>query len=720
MERAPSDESLSETLKTLIISRKGPVSVSQLQQEIEKFDGNKIPELKLKSLLRYNSTFHCIKPTNGQEELFDVRYDVRARMKLNKKRNVPAAIVKNLTPPRNRYTVTVNNNNNNNGNHRNLNIHANGDGPPAAPVVDLRQRIIRNNNQQYQHVQPLKLTMPLSERLKKKGELSPQDIIAANVVKVPESWDTSAGSYFDKLIKYCQLQKIPPPELKLRKNPLVANSYRCEVTIKDKIYASYNESFPSETEAQEACCKVAVKELQEEEKLSKNPLDFSNEFEIVKKVWQMIRSSVGGVFIKSVPERYIATYSLSLPENWHQLAKQSEGKLFTFEVNSFNEPIMFAIGELNSLADRPPTTPTTPEVPTQLIPELQFPWKEKLWNVFITSAFSTNDICGRLIGDTYSGALDRLLNEMEIIMMTDKKEPAEVKRNQIYLTSIAECWHRIRVVEIGEKQANCICIDNGDYEWIPLNEIYVCKPEFLTIAPQAFKLSLFGLEDFENDPNMAQQPFFEPLSLKSLVGEVMIDQKEWQQNKTQAIKMILYDTSTDDDVNLNESLISTILRSIPAPVLSIKDSNQVIVTSIGDEAIHCQLVKSASYIQQLINAVAKTDLAKHRGFYVDKSDKKQIYLVYDAKLKNWYRARLERLMDGDMALMSYVDLGAKATVAAKDIYRLDKLSFVLFFYPPQVIKFGLFNVQLTDEVKKKLMALLPSGRQALVSLLLSH
>ena len=712
MERAPSDEALTETLKTLIISRKCPMTAAQLKHDYEELEGKKIPELKLQSLMKYNSVFHVIKAVNA-EERFDVRFDARARMtnrqKPPQKKFNPALLqrsLKNPTVPRNRYTITINNNNNNNNNNQKNFNGTNGD--MQQPLCDLRQKLNR--------APPLapmpKLTMPLSERLKKRGELSPQDIQAANAVKMPDTWHTASGS-FEKLLKYCQIQKLDPPELKFLNSPLSSKgSFKCQVTINGKVYMAYQDVFQSKLEAQDACCKVAVQELKREEELLQNPMDGSCDTDMVKKIWLMICNSIGGVFIKHVATLYIDTYKMSLPENWHQMVKDQEGVMFNFETNAFNEPIIFATGDTEAMINRPTVVATASN---QQIAELAFPWDVELWNVFVTSAFSTNDICGRLIGKNYSDALDKLLIEVEITMMSHKERPAEVKLHHIYLTSISECYHRIKVVEISDQQANCICIDNGDYEWIPLEDIYVCKPEFLTIAPQAFKLSLFGLEDFENDPNVTQQPLFEPLVYKSLVGEVMIDKNVWSRNKTKPVKMILYDTSTDEDVNLNENMMSSILKSIPTPALHQKDNNQVIISHIGEDAVYCQLVKSSVYIQQLINNVPKNDLKKHRGMYVDKADKKKIYLVFDGKSKNWLRARLERLMDGDAHMMYFVDHGYKAMVKGSDIYRLDKMSVVLFCYPPQVLKFNLFNVQLTNDVKKRLLALLPSGRQALVS-----
>ncbi|KAG5673479.1 hypothetical protein PVAND_003523 [Polypedilum vanderplanki] len=691
MDRVPSDETLTESIKSLIISRNTPVTIAQLQRDYEELEGRKIPELKLQQLLKYNKTFHYLKPQNGQEEKFDVRYGARMnRVKPQRKFSQPPVVaagraLKNPIIQRNRFPMTsaVNNLNINNNNIYQKNFNGN--------------------------VKPIqKLTTPLSERLKRKGELSPEDIEVANNLNIPDTWFISPGNSFDKLTKYCQMKNIDLPEVKFLNNPLTKGSFKCQVTVNGKTYASYNDFFSTKSEAQEASCIVAINELKREEELSKNPLDSSNSVDIAQRIWQMIRNSIGGVFFKHIANLYIENYKLSLPENWSQhVVKPFDGQLFKLEINAFNEEILFAIGDGIVKEEHRISTFTEP---TQNIPELEFPWKDKLWNVFVTNAFSPTDISARLIGSDYSDALDKLLNDIEIIMMSKKEKPTEIKVNYVYLTSIAECWHRIRVVEINDKEVNVICIDNGDYEWISIDDIYVCKQEFLTIAPQAFKVSLFGLEEFESGLNLTQ--LFEPLNYKSLVAEIMMTKEAYDTNKSK-IKMILYDTSTDEDINLNESLMNSILQSVTTPTLSQKDSNQIIITNIGEDGIFCQLSNSSAHIQQLINNISKEELAQYRGLYADKSDKKKVYLIYDGRLKNWFRARIEKLMDSDSHLMYTIDHGYKTLVNVQDIYRLDKVSYVLSLYPSQVLKFGLFNVPFTEENRKRLLGLLPIGRSAL-------
>lgn len=409
MEQHPTDEALIESLKSLIISRKRPVTVAQLKQDYELLEGRKIPEMKLELLLKFNKTFHFVKPREiGGKEMYDVRFDARtvaanavvARQKPPQKVRFNPTVMtrplRNLAVPRNRIIPMHPNNNNNNNNHmmmNNNNVHKNGNG--------YQQTVIQ--------MKPLpKLTMPLSERLKRNGELSPEDIKAANNLFMPDSWYLVAGSNYDKLFKYCQSKAVDAPELSFFNNPFAKNSFACQVTVNGKTYSSYNEFFSTKEQAREAACKVSVQELKREEELSRNPFDASNDFDIAQKIWLMIRNSPGGAFFSKITDLYMDAYKLSLPENWNQVVKQFEGQLFEFETLAFKDEIIFAIGD--GTIERP----LTPVDPAQNIPELEFPWKDKFWNVYVTSAFNPSDMCARLIGKDYSDALDRLLNEIEV------------------------------------------------------------------------------------------------------------------------------------------------------------------------------------------------------------------------------------------------------------------------------------------------------------------
>lgn len=316
--------------------------------------------------------------------------------------------------------------------------------------------------------------------------------------------------------------------------------------------------------------------------------------------------------------------------------------------------------------------------------------------------------------------LDNLCTDIEVKMLSGKTL-ATVNTSNIFLCSIAECWHRIRVLEISDEDAYCMCIDNGDFEWLQLDEIFVCDDEFLRLPAQAFQISMYGLEDFAKNPN--SKAHIDQLVQRSFIGETISRDDEQRNGGEAPIKMVLYDTSGDEDVNLNQTILGKIISSTPQPKLKPNEVNSVMITHI-DDYIHCQLVESSSdsqntssgYIQQLINNLVKSDFSKddYRGLYADKKDAKGLYLVYDEPRKIWCRAQRVQSNANGSCLMHLVDLGSHEDIELKNIYRLDKISTALFLYPAQSLKFALANVKMTEDVRKKLRAYLPENKEALV------
>lgn len=403
-----------------------------------------------------------------------------------------------------------------------------------------------------------------------------------------------------------------------------------------------------------------------------------------------------------------------MPQDWYEMIYDQIGKIF--EVTSEeNESQCIILAITSSTPIEPPSSPNSfSDKP--MIPLLKYPFGDTHWNLFVMNPLSTNQVFARLIGTSFSDQLDVLLTEIEMkFHATTPARPININTSTIYLCSIADCWHRIRVIHTEHDQAYCFCIDNGEFEWISIQEIFVCDNEFLKLAAQAFEISMFGLEDFEQNPD-SRQILDQNISYKSLIGEIITTKAEHEKNPEGSLKVILFDTSGEDDVNLNETIVHKILSSTPLPVLSLHQQNHVVVTHVGDY-IYCQIKQSFSYIEQLIHNLMKSkfDKKEHQGLYNDKSDTKKLYLVFDPKRKKWYRARLVAGR-ADTCKMNYVDFGLTDDVDKVNIYRLDKISIALSLYPAQSIKVCLAGVKMTEDVRKQLRALLPGNKEAFVSI----
>lgn len=154
------------------------------------------------------------------------------------------------------------------------------------------------------------------------------------------------------------------------------------------------------------------------------------------------------------------------------------------------------------------------------------PWQEEYWNLYITNPISTTQIWARIIGQDYSDKMDSSLNDIEMEMLTEKQKATTIQASHIYLIALSECWHRVRVDQINEKECLCFFIDTGEEEWHPFDELHVCAKRFLKVPPQAVICSLFGLEDFDENPNA--KPQLELLMGKTLIAKIISKKDEYE------------------------------------------------------------------------------------------------------------------------------------------------------------------------------------------------
>lgn len=317
--------------------------------------------------------------------------------------------------------------------------------------------------------------------------------------------------------------------------------------------------------------------------------------------------------------------------------------------------------------------------------------------------------------------MDSLLTDIELDLFQNRKIAETLKIDSIYLVLIAECYHRIRIekIDLNENQAFCFYIDIGDQEWFSCNEIYECDKKFIDFPAQAICFSLFGLEDFAENPN-AKQHVDEYLAGKSLIAEILTNELEYTKQMESndldpKIQIILYDTSSDDDIQLNPLILEKICEKTVAPQLERLKLNSVIISYINDSGdIYCQLTNSKSslhYINKLIHQLTEggstLDFNQYRYVQSDVQNPIQnLYLIYDNDNDKWYRAAIlptksvqntKTIATKTYESMKCVDYGMIKCVAHENIYRLDLLSAALSKYPAQAILVRLNDVQNYNE-----------------------
>lgn len=279
---------------------------------------------------------------------------------------------------------------------------------------------------------------------------------------------------------------------------------------------------------------------------------------------------------------------------------------------------------------------------------------------------------------------------------------------------------RVRIVRNAsdENRSLCFCIDYGYEEWIAMDDIFVCKPEFIKLPAQAFCMSMFGLEDFADFADATNHLDTLLVGARALVAEVLSDQNVYVE--TERVSVGLYDMHAADDVILNDVIRTKICESFEPPALQVDSLTNVVILHVDDEgAVFCQPRTSfdgLQYVMKLINLITTFEFNRdaHRISCVEdligNSKHKPVYLVQDTENSKWYRATvLQR--DGSVYRMFYVDFGMTRLVNAANIFRLNSLSSALNFYPYQAIKChlqGLCDLQMVANLRGYLNANKPA------------
>lgn len=306
--------------------------------------------------------------------------------------------------------------------------------------------------------------------------------------------------------------------------------------------------------------------------------------------------------------------------------------------------------------------------------------------------------------------MDLIITDIEMSLLTNKQLATTISIGKYYLVSISECWYRVRIEKTNgtNNSALCFFIDVGDREWFSYDNIYHCDDKFLKFPAQAVCFSLVGLEDFGENPDVKQH-LDEHLAGKILIGEILTKSEEYiAQEKSKEleakIQIVLYDTSSDDDVQLNSLILENICESSTPPKLERIKCNEVYISYISDNGdTYCHLKKSRSglhYISKLIHQLTESglDYEQYRLSATSTSPSsttKNLYLIHDKDDNKWYRASIlsptdhhhkDTVNDGmKTKLCKCVDYGMIKCVESNNIYRLDLLSTALNKYPPQAI-----------------------------------
>jgi len=363
----------------------------------------------------------------------------------------------------------------------------------------------------------------------------------------------------------------------------VGNKFTAKVRVKSEEFKTSPQSFGSEDEAIEAVSKICTNRMniQKDGSVMKESKD---KVMMVYRVEQILKGKEGGVWSTMVEKQYEKQHKEQLPSLWWEkvnvvrVEPLSAGSkiMIVYPVEdpeqnqndqkdtngiSCSDSSEMMIGYDNDTI----SFPTSQNQPSHgieanlgegeykflhVLPDLSPPDNDS-WFVYVTVVASTDEIYVKFIGDDYSERFDEVSEAMDNLYGSVKHPGVkEVILDQIYAAKADDGWHRVQVTDVNQlDKISCWFLDCGDEDVIDKKDLRELDEKFLSLPAQAFPISLHGVKK-----SMENVALIEKLN-KELVEKSFIAKVEFAEDDEKCPKVILFDTSKDEEgVNMNQKI----------------------------------------------------------------------------------------------------------------------------------------------------------------------
>ncbi|KAK7489405.1 hypothetical protein BaRGS_00019349 [Batillaria attramentaria] len=178
-------------------------------------------------------------------------------------------------------------------------------------------------------------------------------------------------------------------------------------------------------------------------------------------------------------------------------------------------------------------------------PDLELPESEY---IEVVVAYMDLHICIiRLVGPNFSEKLEEFEDSLQTLYAAAESsgKPKNLSLDSVCIASVDHLYHRVRIVKLEENEAQCLFVDHGYTEKVPLSQLQPLDPEVnKTVSYQAIPCLLAGLENFMKLPT-TMQDLITMSQNKICMAE--IDCRD-------PLTVMLYDTNGEEDININKEI----------------------------------------------------------------------------------------------------------------------------------------------------------------------
>uniref|UniRef100_A0A671UV80 Tudor domain containing 7 b n=1 Tax=Sparus aurata TaxID=8175 RepID=A0A671UV80_SPAAU len=318
------------------------------------------------------------------------------------------------------------------------------------------------------------------------------------------------------------------------------------------------------------------------------------------------------------------------------------------------------------------------------VPSLQIP-KEEYPSVLVVEATNTNGVILRYIGEGYSQAQESMEDEMREFYGLNQSSPSPLSSpssGQLVAVRAEEEEEilRAQVCDVMADKVKVYYVDHGFSEVISKTKVFELHEKFFQLPFQATKCKLAGLEPFCQEPAVLKK--FETMaSGRILLAEIL--------ERGQTPLVVLYDTSQDDDVNINAACMKALQDKTLASPLQVNSAymNVTVSSVCSDGTIYCQLPSRGlaklneilENIETYFHSQVTSEFLVSRPFCG-----KGCLARYKGK---WSRVEITNLHGSRVLDILFIDVGVQASV---EVFELREIPppFLrdLMAIPPQAVK----------------------------------
>uniref|UniRef100_A0A8D0GS14 Tudor domain-containing protein 7 n=1 Tax=Sphenodon punctatus TaxID=8508 RepID=A0A8D0GS14_SPHPU len=234
-------------------------------------------------------------------------------------------------------------------------------------------------------------------------------------------------------------------------------------------------------------------------------------------------------------------------------------------------------------------------VPPLIIPAETTP------SVLVVELNNTNEVVFRYVGKDYSFAQEQMEDDMKDYYNQNPMIPQIQSLGVGQLVAVKaeeDAWLRGQIVSVEDNRIKVCYVDYGFSEIIENNKVHKLGKQFYMLPFQASKCKLAGLEVFCDDPVLVKVVETRTCG-KIFAAEIL--------EKSDIPLIVLYDTSGEDDININAACLKTLCdKSLELHLQVDALYSNVRVNSIcSDGTLYCQVPSKG--LAKLCNLLKKLE-----------------------------------------------------------------------------------------------------------------